>query len=51
MEDYVEGAVRQALAIHLSYPAGDILVFMTGQEEIEGTPGWAFPNPGTLFYL
>ena len=35
VEDYVEGAVRQALAIHLSYPAGDILVFMTGQEEIE----------------
>ena len=35
VEDYVEGAVKQALAIHLAYPPGDILVFMTGQEEIE----------------
>ena len=35
VEDYVEGAVKQALAIHVSYPPGDILVFMTGQEEIE----------------
>jgi pre-mRNA-splicing factor ATP-dependent RNA helicase DHX38/PRP16 len=35
VEDYVEGAVKQALAIHMSYPPGDILVFMTGQEEIE----------------
>ena len=35
IEDYVEGAVKQALAIHLAYPPGDILVFMTGQEEIE----------------
>ena len=35
VEDYVEGAVKQALAIHVAYPPGDILVFMTGQEEIE----------------
>ena len=35
VEDYVEGAVKQALAIHMSYPPGDILLFMTGQEEIE----------------
>ena len=35
VEDYVEAAVKQALAIHLSHPAGDILIFMTGQEEIE----------------
>ena len=35
VEDYVEGAVKQALAIHIAYPPGDILVFMTGQEEIE----------------
>ena len=33
--DYVEAAVRQALTVHLSYPPGDILVFMTGQEDIE----------------
>jgi len=35
VEDYVEGAVKQALAIHIAYPPGDILIFMTGQEEIE----------------
>ncbi len=36
-EDYVEGAVKQAIAIHLAQPAGDILIFMTGQEDIEAT--------------
>ena len=36
-EDYVEAAVKQAIAIHLSHPEGDILIFMTGQEEIEAT--------------
>lgn len=36
-EDYVDAAVRQVLSIHLSHPAGDILVFMTGQEDIEVT--------------
>eukprot|EP00871_Galdieria_phlegrea_P004936 jgi/Galph1/5443/GphlegSOOS_G4026.1 len=38
VDDYVEGAVRQVLQIHLqaSLP-GDILVFMTGQEDIEVT--------------
>jgi len=35
VEDYVEAVVKQALAIHLSHPQGDILIFMTGQEEIE----------------
>ncbi|PWN51326.1 P-loop containing nucleoside triphosphate hydrolase protein [Violaceomyces palustris] len=34
-EDYVESAVKQALSIHLSHGAGDILIFMTGQEDIE----------------
>ncbi|RYG63894.1 ATP-dependent RNA helicase, partial [archaeon] len=34
-EDYLEAAVKQVLTIHLSYPVGDILVFMTGQEDIE----------------
>lgn len=33
-EDYVDGAVKQAISIHLTQPAGDILVFMTGQEDI-----------------
>lgn len=34
-EDYVESSVRQAYAIHCSLPPGDILIFMTGQEDIE----------------
>jgi pre-mRNA-splicing factor ATP-dependent RNA helicase DHX38/PRP16 len=36
-EDYVDAAVKQVLAIHVSQGAGDILVFMTGQEDIEIT--------------
>ena len=36
-EDYVEAAVKQVLTIHLSHPPGDILVFMTGQEDIDAT--------------
>lgn len=36
-EDYVDAAVKQVLAIHVSQAAGDILVFMTGQEDIEVT--------------
>ena len=36
-EDYVDAAVKQAIACHLGHPAGDILIFMTGQEEIEAT--------------
>eukprot|EP00854_Cymbomonas_tetramitiformis_P018602 gene18602-22213_t len=34
-EDYVDAAVKQAITIHLGAPTGDILIFMTGQEEIE----------------
>lgn len=36
-DDYVDSAVKQVLQIHLSLPPGDILVFMTGQEDIEVT--------------
>lgn len=36
-EDYVDSAVKQTLSIHLAQPQGDILVFMTGQEDIEVT--------------
>lgn len=36
-EDYVDSAVKQILAIHVSQGPGDILVFMTGQEDIEAT--------------
>ena len=37
MEDYVDAAVKQALTIHLQHGPGDILIFMTGQEDIEAT--------------
>ena len=33
--DYVEAAVVTVLQIHVTQEAGDILVFLTGQEEIE----------------
>lgn len=36
VDDYVDAAVKQAITIHLQREAGDILVFMTGQEEIDG---------------
>ena len=36
-DDYVEAAVRRVTEIHLGMPAGDVLVFMTGQEDIETT--------------
>ena len=33
--DYLEAAVVSALQIHVTQPPGDVLVFLTGQEEIE----------------
>ena len=36
-EDYVDSSVKQVLTIHLSFPPGDILLFMTGQEDIEAS--------------
>jgi pre-mRNA-splicing factor ATP-dependent RNA helicase DHX15/PRP43 len=33
--DYVEAALRTVLQIHATEPEGDILVFLTGEEEIE----------------
>lgn len=33
--DYLEAALITVMQIHLSEPAGDILVFLTGQEEID----------------
>lgn len=33
--DYIEGAIRTAVQIHRNEPAGDVLVFLTGEEEIE----------------
>lgn len=37
VNDYVDAAVKKALAIHIRQPPGDILIFMTGQEDIEAT--------------
>ncbi|MCO5579412.1 hypothetical protein L7F22_033267 [Adiantum nelumboides] len=34
-EDYVDAAVKQAMVIHMTCGPGDILVFLTGQDEIE----------------
>jgi len=36
-EDYVMAAVKQTIQLHFNSPPGDILIFMTGQEDIEGT--------------
>ncbi|CAI7893037.1 unnamed protein product [Closterium sp. NIES-53] len=33
--DYLDAAVVTVLQIHVTQPAGDVLVFLTGQEEIE----------------
>ncbi len=33
--DYLDAAVVSVLQIHLTQPRGDVLVFLTGQEEIE----------------
>jgi HrpA-like RNA helicase len=33
--DYVESALSTILQIHFEMPPGDILVFLTGREEIE----------------
>lgn len=33
--DYLEAAIRTVVQIHLCEPAGDVLLFLTGEEEIE----------------
>jgi pre-mRNA-splicing factor ATP-dependent RNA helicase DHX38/PRP16 len=37
VEDYVDAAVAQTLQIHVGKGPGDILIFMTGQEDVEMT--------------
>ncbi|CAH7687057.1 P-loop containing nucleoside triphosphate hydrolase protein [Phakopsora pachyrhizi] len=34
-DDYVQAAIKTCLQIHTEQPPGDVLVFLTGQEEIE----------------
>lgn len=36
-QDFVDAAVQQAITIHVQQDDGDILIFMTGQEDIETT--------------
>ncbi|KAL7623633.1 DEAH-box ATP-dependent RNA helicase prp43 [Parahypoxylon ruwenzoriense] len=36
-KDYLEAAIRTVLQIHATEPEGDILLFLTGEEEIEDT--------------
>lgn len=33
--DYLDAAAQATLQIHVSEPPGDVLIFLTGQEEIE----------------
>jgi HrpA-like RNA helicase len=33
--DYLEAAIRTVIQIHLNEDPGDVLVFLTGEEEIE----------------
>ncbi|GMH99460.1 hypothetical protein TrVE_jg3859 [Triparma verrucosa] len=47
-EDYVMEAVKQVLQIHFNSGPGDILVFMTGQEDIEGVCSMLAEKIGTL---
>ncbi|ADM12144.2 HrpA-like helicase [Encephalitozoon intestinalis ATCC 50506] len=39
VDDYVEWAVKKILYIHENCDEGDILVFMTGKEDVEGVVG------------
>lgn len=39
VDDYVEWAVKKILHIHESCEEGDILVFMTGRDDVEGVVG------------
>lgn len=39
ISDYVEKAIQTVFDIHMKEPMGDILVFMTGREEIDKVVG------------
>jgi len=39
VEDYLESAIKTAVQIHINESEGDILVFLTGEEEIEYAVG------------
>ena len=46
----MEAAVKQSLQIHLSGMAGDILIFMPGQEDIEVRDTGAILTQIVVFY-
>merc|ERR1719195_220019 len=52
--DYLEAAIRTVVQIHNSEPAGDILLFLTGEEEIESAcrslrkESMRYPDSGEL---
>ncbi len=35
VQDYLAAAVDTAMHVHLQEPAGDVLIFLTGQAEID----------------
>lgn len=42
VSDYLDNALMTVLQIHLTEPAGDVLLFLTGQEEIDTAAGILF---------
>jgi len=52
--DYLEGAIRTVVQIHNSEPEGDVLIFLTGEEEIENAckalrkESMRYPDSGEL---
>ncbi|CAG8537231.1 15639_t:CDS:10, partial [Acaulospora morrowiae] len=46
--DYVETAIQTVFDIHVKLPPGDILVFMTGRDEIDRTVGEISERAATL---
>lgn len=45
--DYMDAALITVMQIHLTEPEGDILLFLTGQEEID-TAAQVWPRPCML---
>jgi len=48
--DYIDAAVVSVLQIHVTQPLGDILVFLTGQEEIENASEMLLVNICSLAF-
>ena len=42
--DYMDAALITVMQIHLSEPPGDVLLFLTGQEEIDTVRGARSPG-------